>query len=200
MRMAVGLAVVGLLAGCSTASTATNRTVPAVVTGASSVRPYLLAITDVPTGWVASNPTSTGHGMSCGGHPVVPTTINGTKATALFKRRRGVRGLTELLVYTRNPAAAFEEIQARLNGCSSFTDTSKVATGYGTIGSMSLPPAGDQSATWLATIRISGISGAYGFDLVRKGNYVMYLGLGGIGPLDTSTLEAFVDKAVARVP
>ena len=64
---------------------------------------------------------------------------------------------------------------------------------------MSLP-AGDQSRTWLATIRISGISGAYGFDLVRKGDYVMYLGFGGVGPLDTPTFEGLVTQSLAKIP
>ncbi len=59
---------------------------------------------------------------------------------------------------------------------------------------------GEQSVAWLASLRISGISAAYGFGLVTKGDYVMYLGFGGLAPLDTPTSEGFIDQALAKVP
>ncbi len=101
---------------------------------------------------------------------------------------------------TRCRAHCSDPIQARLNGWSSFTDTRSGSTVYGHIRAMLLPSIGDRSATWQATLTISGISGAFGFDLVRKGNYVMYMGFGGRGPPDAPMFEGFVKQVLAKIP
>ena len=203
-RTATGLALACVLAACSSASTAPRPTVPVLVahpsTAQQSVQAYLLAVTDLPAGWVVIVHRTSTVLMYCDSHPVTPTLNGSTKATVSFRQSGGLTGMSELLIYTQKPTAVFDAIQARLDGCSSFTDSYDGSTGHGTTRSMSLPPAGDQSAAWLATLTISGISGAFAFGLVIKGNYVMYLGFGGRGSLDIPTFEGFVKQAEAKLP
>ena len=203
-RTAAGLALACLMAACSSASTAPRRTLPVAVahtsTAVQTVQPYLLAVTHLPARWdVIAHRASTGQ-MYCDSHPVTPTLNGSTKATVAFRQNGGVTGMSELLIYTQRPTAVFDTVQARLEGCSSFTDSYDGSTGHGTTRSMSLPSAGDQSAAWLATLTIGGISGAFGFGLVIKGNYVMYLGFGGRGSLDIPAFEGLVNQAMAKIP
>jgi hypothetical protein len=196
-----------VLAGCPSGATSSPTTKPAPTTTAAhvtttttapKVQPYLLAITDLPTGWAVDNST-VAPASSCHSNPLtkVPSL---SYSTDKFDQGGSTPELIEELGYFTDGAAAFSTINATLASCSQFTEQVGDQTVTGTMGVMSSPTYGDQSGAYTAELTIQGVSEAQGFVVVRKGNYVVAVALGDIGSVDTGTLDGFVGQALGKLP
>ncbi|HEX3461747.1 MAG TPA: hypothetical protein VHT49_12640 [Acidimicrobiales bacterium] len=158
----------------------------------------MLSITDLPSGWSVDNSPHNAS-SSCYSNPL--TKVASTSYThADFAKGGSLPSLSEELGTYSSSTTAFSTIASTLNGCKSFNETSGTESISGTMGPMSAPTYGDQSAAWTATLTIQGVDANQGFVMVRKGSYLMIVALGDIGALDNSTLQGFVAQALAKVP
>jgi uncharacterized protein (DUF697 family) len=65
---------------------------------------------------------------------------------------------------------------------------------------MSFPPQADQSVAYNVNGTVSGFNVNLGFVLMRKGDYLMLVGIGHLGSLDTASLQQFITTALGNVP
>jgi hypothetical protein len=203
MKRIIALSVVVLaLAGCS-AKSATPAQVGASVTTtttapAPDLRPLLLAVSDLPTGWAVDN-TPQSASTSCYTNPLKQVAST-AYANINFAQGGSLPELAqELGLYASGPSA-FATVTKTLNTCKTFTETSKGQVVNGVMGPMSSPTYGDQSAAYDATLTIQGVDVNQGFVMVRKGNYITLIALGDIGSLDAPTMQGFVNQAVTKIP
>jgi hypothetical protein len=196
-----------VLAGCSSGATSSPTTKRAPTTTAApvtttttapNVQPYLLAITDLPTGWAVDNST-VAPASSCYSDPLtkVPSL---SYSTDKFDQGGSTPELVEELGYYQSGPVAFSTIKSTLDACTTFTESVNGTTATGSLGATSAPSYGDQSAAYTASITDEGITINQGFVVVRKGNYVMAVALGDIGSVDTGTLDGFVSQALGKLP
>ena len=209
-RSGVGaLCVVGLLAaGCSTASSspagsvrttvATTATTTTTTAPPPSPQSLLLTLQELPPGWATSNSIG-GPSTSCYSDPVdkVPSVAY---AHVDFAQGGDVPVLAEEIGLFASAAAAYRQIDDILNACHSFTETAGSTTVSGTLSPTSTLSFGQQSAAWTASISDDGIDINQGFILAQKGPYLVLVALGDTGPVDTPTLDGFMDQAIAKVP
>lgn len=99
----------------------------------------------------------------------------------------------------RDARAAFSDIKATIAKCPRFRGTTGHATVTGSIGAMSFPRLGDQSAAYAASLTIQGQTAGDDMVYVLKGSLVMELQLVDISP-DPSQLDEFANKALAKLP
>jgi hypothetical protein len=202
MKRIVALSIVVLArAGCS-AKSATPAKVGASVTTttapAPDLRPLLLAVSDLPTGWAVDN-TPQSASTSCYTNPLKQVAST-AYANINFAQGGSLPELAqELGLYASGPSA-FATVTKTLNTCKTFTETSKGQVVNGVMGPMSSPTYGDQSAAYDATLTIQGVDVNQGFVMVRKGNYITLIALGDIGSLDAPTMQGFVNQAVTKIP
>ena len=207
--VAVGFLAGGLLLGAcsSSSSTSTSPSTPTTSQSRSTttshpvpdVSQYLLTIGDFPTGWSVDN-SQASNSSGCYTRPLeqVPSL---SYAKANFAKGGGLPELAQELGHYSSGPSAFSTITTTLNNCKSFTTTAADGTSAkGTLGAMSFPSSGDQSAAYTATLDIEGFNVNQGLVIVRKGNYLTLIALGDIGSLDSATLQQYVTKAVAKLP
>ena len=123
-----------------------------------------------------------------------------THAVADFNQGGAPPVLEETLSTYASAASAFTTGITALNACKTFTTTGSGTNYSGTLGAMSSPTYGDQSAAYNANLTVQGVNVNEGFVVVRKGNYIALVLLGDIGSLDSATLQGFVTMAVAKIP
>src|ERR1035437_5841266 len=108
--------------------------------------------------------------------------------------------MNESLAFYRSASGPFATGVKALNACKTFNTTGQSPNYSGTLGAMSSPSYGDQSAAYNANLTVQGLNVNEGFVIVRKGNYIALVVLGDVGSLDTPTLQGFVTQAVAKIP
>ena len=207
--MMIGAAAL-FAAGCSSSATSSTTTTTAAkssasttapatsTTGAPGIQSLALTVTDLPTGWSVDS-TSETHSDTCYSDPL--TKVPSTSYTSVRFTQGGTTPVLaqELGVYA-NPTQAFTAITSTLNDCHAFTETVSGTSASGTLGAMSFPTVGDQSAAYTANIQAEGVTLVQGFVVVRKGPYLTAVALGDIGSLDTTSLQQFVTQALGKVP
>jgi hypothetical protein len=200
---AVGLA----LAGCSSSAAPSSSTTttssagiaPSVsTTAAPNVQSLLLSINDLPTGWTVDNSANSPGSLSCVPADLAHGSLH--HADISFAQNGSLPILDESLGIWASAASVFAGGVTALNRCKAFTTTGSGTNYSGTLGAMSSPTYGDQSAAYNANLTIQGLDVNEGFVVVRKGSYIALVVLGDIGSLDSPTLQEFVTKAVAKIP
>jgi hypothetical protein len=193
-----------VLAGCASTSAVpvagAGSTRPATATRLPNVRSLLLSISDLPTGWTVDNSSNAAGSLSC-----VPGSLaHGAEADAdaSFERGGGLPVLEESIGFFASAPPVFAVAVKALNACKTFTTTGGGRSHRGTLGAMSFPSYGDQSAAYDANLTVQGLNVNEGLVLVRKGGYIALVVLGDVGSLgslDISMLEGFVTQAVAKI-
>jgi hypothetical protein len=210
-RIAIGIGFVALaLTACSrsysSSPTTTSTTSPlgpaASTTAPPDIQSLVLSISDLPTGWTEDNSPNNSSSLSCE-PPAMHNYI--TRADVTFDQGGGLPVLIESLRYynsatTSSATTSFAIGVAALNACKTFTTTGSGTNYSGTLGAMSSPTYGDQSAAYNLNLTVQGLNFNEGFVVVRKGNYIALVILGDIGSLDSATLQGFVTRAVAKIP
>jgi hypothetical protein len=199
-----GLAIAVALAGCSakSATQATTTTAVAAVkapaTTVPNVQSLLLSITDLPTGWTVDNSPNNSGSLSC-----LPASLSkgaASHAEVDFQQGGGLPVLDESIGFYASAQTTFATAVKALNGCKTFTTTGSGTNYSGSLGAMSSPTYGDQSAAYNANLTVQGLNINEGFIVVRKGSYIALVVLGDVGSLDSPTLQGFVTQAVAKIP
>jgi hypothetical protein len=158
----------------------------------------LLSIGQMPTGWGVYNEPS--NGLGCLANVLEPKGIKQTaKASVEFVDNGSFPAVVERLATFTNAKAAYKKIDANLTACKHLSGTTGGQKFSGTVGQMSFPHYGNESAAFWANFTIQGAK--YGEDLliVRKGNIVMGIDEGNLAPVNVSQFQGFVKKAIKKV-
>ncbi|MGC2150399.1 MAG: DUF4352 domain-containing protein [Terriglobales bacterium] len=159
----------------------------------------LLSINQMPTGWSVDN-SSSGDGVGCLSKTLEPKGITQTsKAESQFQANGGVPAIDEKIATYTSATGAFQKILANLAKCKRITGKSSGNKVTGTIGEMSFPPFGDESAAFAISLTTQGTTFSGAFDIVREGKVIM-----GIEEFSASTVNIpqfhnFVVKALAKL-
>jgi len=110
--------------------------------------------------------------------------------------------LAEQAATYSDSAQAFQQVTANLAHCTTFVYTSTrdglSFKGSGSLGAMSFPSYGQESAAYAATLETQGIQLIQESVVVRQGDALLAIGLGNAGSVDQAQLHALVQVAVAR--
>ena len=210
-RMAVAIlaSVACLLAACSSSSSPSTTTPTShVVQSASSTSPpttaptgpplssLLLTVNDLPAGWVVDNSTSSSTASGClSSSTNTPTSVNAT-----FAQGGSLPELLEVLDRKGDAEQRFGAVVSALNACHSTTITGSGQSITLSIGAMSFPSEGDQSNAYDFSGSVEGLAVNLGLVIIRKGYYLLGVGLVDIGSVDTDSLESFVSTAMEKLP
>ena len=183
-----------------------------VVTTTSTTQPpnvksMLLSVSDLPSGWSVDNSSSSSTNKTCYTDPLKQLASN-SYAHINFAKDGSLPELGEEMASVSSGPQAFAKITSTLNSCKNFTESIQgqavtgagAQTATGSMGPMSAPKYGDQSAAYDATITSQGISLNQGFVVVQKGNILVLVALGNIGSLDSATLQQLTAIAVGKIP
>jgi hypothetical protein len=189
-----------IAASLATAIAPAQGSVPVRKEKAPTLASMLLTVSQMPIGWSVDNTQSSGS-TSCLGKILEPTGIKQTgSATVNFADNGSVPEVGEKLATYAVPASkVFAKIVATIDRCKTLTGT---AGGYkmtGTVGQMSFPRYGDQSAAFAATLTAEELT--YGEDVlvVRKGSILFGIAEDSLGSPDLSQFQSFVGAALKRV-
>lgn len=123
---------------------------------APNVQPLLLSISDLPSGWSVDN-TPQSASTSCYTNPLAQVTSK-SYAHIYFAQGGSLPALAEELGYYASGPSSFATISNTLNKCKTFTETGNGQVITGSMGPMSSPTYGDQSAAYDATLTIQGLT------------------------------------------
>jgi hypothetical protein len=198
-RRTVRLLTAGLAAAMAAGalvwgSPAIAATVPTTQRLQSSV----LTLANLPPGWsktTANTPTT----KSCYSNPIwkVPYTA---KARAAYRMNDSVPQLVELLASYSNAHAAYKQVVATLNRCSSFSETVQGQKVTGTMSPVSNKRFGNESSSYTANLTVQGTQLDQEFVIARKGSTLAAVAVGNYGAVDSQLLNALTTKAMRLLP
>lgn len=166
-----------------------------------NLKAMLLRLDEMPIGWTAEG-SGGGSSFGCLTNPLAPRGLKVTAhATASFGRRSGLPELSEGLATYKIPAKrAFARVDAVLTSCKHVMATSGGTTVRVTIGSMSFPHLGAESAAFYISVSASGITAEGYLIIARKGRILLGLTEGGLTSPDVRQFYRFVKLALSRLP
>jgi hypothetical protein len=213
--IAVGV-LIAFAAGCGSTSSTTNASATKTAQGTStaaqsptaapvltpSAAQLVLAVSDLPSGWVVDNSPPTTGSASCYYNPLqkVPTTSY-AEGHFVYSGNRPV--IVQQVGTYGAVAQAFKEITAILDKCTTFTETTSgkgqaPTTATGTMGQMSFPTFGTESAAYSVTEVVEGVNVVQNFVIARVGNALDEVALGDIGSVNNAQLANLERIAVAK--
>jgi hypothetical protein len=154
----------------------------------------------MPTGWTLASSSGSG-GVGCLSHVLEPSgTAQTASAEVEFVDNGNLPEVDEkLATYTGGASVAFAKVVAVLDGCKTVSGTENGSKATGTVGQMSFPSYGDESAAFDVNLTIGSISAGEDALVVRKGSVVIGITEGNLGTPDLSQFEHFVALALAKV-
>jgi hypothetical protein len=160
----------------------------------------LLSVTQLPAGWTVDRTVPPSDARGCGA--VQPTfKASGSSAHADGEDQDGDKGLFQESLYAYPSATrasdAYNKIVAQLNGCLSYTTTSKTEV---SVSELSFPSAGNDSAAFTLTTSASGTTLVADAVVVRKGSQVAGLFYADTTGVNISGAASFVRAATAAMP
>lgn len=160
----------------------------------------LLTVAQVPTGWNITS--SSGSGIGCLSRVLEPAGIKQTTSAAVeFEDNGTLPQVTEkLATYATAASKVFAKIVSTLNACKTVSGTSDGEKATGTVGAMSLPAYGDQSAAYNASVRIGDATADEDVLVARKGTVLVGMDYGALVTPDLAQFQSFIRKALARIP
>lgn len=180
-----------------TASTPTTATTPAPGPTSAQLASELLSLSDLPAGWTSTPVQSASSGSFCNIRSRLDTgNAKSGDAEADFTNGNFPVFDELLAAYRSSPAQAFEAVVADLGQCTSFKDSGSTFT----LGRMSFPAFGSESAAFRATGSVQNFTVGLDLVFVLKGNQVLGSLYGDLGTPDVTELESFTQKAVAKMP
>jgi hypothetical protein len=120
--------------------------------------------------------------------------------SAEFEQGGSLPILFEALDRSGNATQKFDALEQVLNACKSITSTNDGTTNTLSVGAMSFPAQANQSVAYDVSGTISGVTVNIGFVLMRKSDYLILVGLGEIGSLDSGSLQTFITTALNKLP
>ena len=181
------------LAGLSVLAVST----PAGATSQAQVKAKALSLSDMPTGWSVNNAAL--HSPNAGCLIPVFRGSNLTIAKVHYADSGNLPTLDEEVAASKSASKAFASNVKRLNACHTAKVTSQGQTVTYSIGQLSYPKVGNQSAAYNVSFTVSGITGSEDIVIWRSGSYLGGIALGDEGSVDTSLLQTFVSQAVSKI-
>jgi hypothetical protein len=190
----VGLAATMAAGALAWGSPATAATIPTTQRLQSS----LLTLGNLPPGWSKTNAT-TATTKSCYSNPIwkVPYTA---RASAAFRMNDSVPQMVEQLASYPNAHAAYKQVVASLNRCSSFSETVAGQKIVGTISPVSNKRFGSESSSYTANLTVQGTQLDQEFVITRKGSTLAAVAVGNYGAVDSQLLNQITAKALRLIP
>ena len=185
-----------------------SLTVPSVTAAASHVAQpstapklgsLLLSVGQMPTGWsVDSTPSSS---LGCLGSELEPKGIEQTASASIsFEDNGNVPEIGEkLATFSGSATTAFTKIATTLRACKHASGNDNGHKATATIGQMSFPKYGNQSAAFNVNISIEGVSLGEDVLVVRKGSVIMGVFEGDVGSPNLSQFEKYIKLALAKI-
>jgi hypothetical protein len=191
------------LASCGGGSSATSKTsnhqpAPTTTLPPPNLKPLLLSVTDLPTGWSVDNSKSGGSSTFKGCKTF--NTVNQTDSASTEFTDGGLPVLVESLGWSPNAPALLKSGIANVNQCKSMTISNNGQTEKATMGPMSFPTVGSKSAAYQMIVNIKGLNVDFDIVIAQKGNYLVLVALGDLGPPNTTQLQQFVSAAMTKIP
>ncbi|MGH9078133.1 MAG: hypothetical protein ACRDY0_11915 [Acidimicrobiales bacterium] len=220
MAMALASLVAGILAAVVIGSRVPTRPATALshsVTTSGQLASHLIAATDLPSGWnVYGSVSDATVGMDGfgGASPFLPGCLSagadqGRLAEAEVELVNGPAEVPLLseAVAEMPPARApglFATIAEEISACQHVTagggaTSGGAATSGDPVVGVAVPPLGDQSAAWQASVGAGNQSVSAVLIVVREGNQVLLLEYGSYGPPLPAVVVPFADMAVTKL-
>jgi hypothetical protein len=192
MRSKIAVAVVVAL------SMGTMTSVGASTTNLSN---ELLSVNQMPTGWSVDNSSSGGgSGVGCLSKILEPKGVKQTSnASVEFDDNGNTPLVSEKLATFSNAQTAFTKVVATLNSCKRVSGTSGGEKATGSIGQMSFPHYGDESAAYSLSLSAQGTTLGDDLLIVREGKVVMGIQEADLPPVDVSQFQTIVATALADI-
>ncbi len=189
------VAVAGLMAaagvqsvvGASAASAATP-----------SVKGKLLKLSDLPAGWNVNNDSGSSLSKSNCLKGIKSVPQGGSYASVSYVYNGNVPLLGEGLATGKGESSRWAGVNKHLAACKSLTITSGSKSYTATVGAMSFPHVGKQSAAYTLSVTVDNVNVGLDLVLFRAGNYVGLVEYGDIGSPDIPTVEGFVNEAIDK--
>lgn len=204
---AVALVIVVVGAACGGSATTTTKattttTKPTAKTAAvPDPAPWLLAVSELPTGWATDSTPGSAKGVCNGPLPSdVGTAQGGRSAKANFSKDNEYVSNGDFAFAT--PAAAnkfIDSITAQTHSCTQWTETDNGTQVTATAGDLSFPNMGDRTYAFHLDLKASGVQASGDYVYARKGPNVMAIVDGGFFT-DTDQLQQLATTALAKVP
>jgi hypothetical protein len=157
----------------------------------------LLTIAQMPTGWSVVSLKS--GKVGCLGDLLQPKGVTLTStASTNFSSKAGVPVVEEKLATYANTKTGYSKIVANLAACKHFSGSlnGQKITG-GTVRNISFSHYGNASEAFAVSYTIQATTVHEDLLIIRDANVVMGISEGNFGPVNTSQLQGFVNKAVA---
>ena len=128
--------------------------------------------------------------------------VTGTRWSrrASFEASSGFPEVVEKLATYTNAKTAYTKAVASLVACKSFSGTLNGNKTTGTVTQMSFPHYGDTSEAFAVNFTVKGTTAYEDLLIVRKGTIVMGIDKGNLASVNVGQFQAFVKKAVAKLP
>lgn len=168
-----------------------------------SLKSQLLTVSELPIGWADDNSSDNSDNSDA---PRCVRNLKSTFHTSSRAERRFVKGtdiptLQQSLGYFGASAAAtYKAGAAILNRCKDVSFTSDGHRITGSIGALSFPKLGEQSAAWQLVLSTQGVTLGVHVVLVQKGSELTELLYGDVGTPDLAEVMSLARKAVAKMP
>ncbi len=193
-----GSAGVSKSSGSSVTNTASSATVSS----------QLLSVSDLPVGWSVGSPSPNASSSGCGAafqtaggfFKTVLSQGQLSEAEATFDQSLGYPNLDEAIATFRNAQSAFAKGESEANSCNSFPITAMGTTYSASLGPMSFPSVGDQSAAYAISVSSAGVI-ALVIDVVlfRKGNALAIVAIEDSVTPSTSLFQHIVATASNKI-
>ena len=181
---------------------ATYSATAAAPGSAPAVTPWLLSLSQMPTGWVVSPPSS-GTLSSCANvTDAIASRHPGHDGKAAFRSASGAPALLEEVASWPTASAArgtWAYIDHRLAGCHSVSAKVGKTPVAIAIKPLALPKVGNSSAGFEAIGTFQGERVVYALDIARKGRAVLSFVYGNIGTVDQAQAVHLLGLAVVKV-
>jgi hypothetical protein len=213
-RMAASIVtVLSLLGAACSSGSSDDGQAPAQAEGGASegqesavtdadLEAMLLVVSDLPTGWAVDNSPdeSDSNAPSCLENAQVDEEEASAQAEAEFAKDGNLPVLFEALSYGgENASKWFEQGKAAFDSCTDVSFTSDGEKVEGTIGAMSFPTVGDESAAYAMNFTVQGLRLSFPIVIARKGDILAIIGLGDLGSPDSQLLEDLATRALSKV-
>jgi len=165
---------------------------------AQQLQATVLTVQNLPPGWSKST-SNTPTTKSCYSNPIWKVPYQ-AKARAAFQENQSVPQLVELLGSYRNAHAAYRQVVANLNRCTSFSEKVAGEKIAGTVSPVSNKRFGAESSSYTANLTVQGTVLDQEFVIARKGNTLAAVAVGDYGSVDSQLLNQLATKAMAKIP
>jgi hypothetical protein len=196
----MGTAVAVLATASLAAGASADGSVPARAAKTPALASMLLTVTQMPTGWSIDNSSSSPVDLGCLSH-LTPIGVKKTATAGVaFAFNASLPEFSETLATYATPASSVvRKAVSEIDRCHTITGTTQGHKFTGTLGAMSFPQYGNQSAAWALSFTLEGITFGDAILAVRKGAIVALFTEGALGSPDLRQFQGFVRKALERV-